>query len=267
MFAVLIRALKDRWLSILIYIIAMVGLIWLYVAIYPSIRDSFANMKDLLKAYPESLMKAFNVDINNYVTFEGYISSEMFSLFWPLIVIFVMVGFAGGAIAGEVEKGTIELLLTQPISRLKLFFGKFLAGLTTLVLFTGLTVYSLPLILKAYNIDYDIVSFNKMAILGFLFGLAVFAISMLLTSIFSDKGKVFFISGGLIVAMYAINILASLKENLSDLKYWSFFHYFDANNALIYHKIDSHAYWIFLGVTLVCTLLGAFWFSKKDITV
>lgn len=267
MLAVLIRALKDRWLSIFIYILAMIGLIWLYVAIYPSIRDSFANMQDLLKAYPESLMKAFNVDINNYVTFEGYISSEMFSLFWPLMVIFVTVGFAGGAIAGEIEKGTIELLLTQPISRLKLFFGKYLAGIVTLVLFTGLSVYSLPLILKAYHIDYNIASFNQMAILGFLFGLAIFGISMLFSSIFSDKGKVFFISGGLIVVTYALNILASLKENLSDLKYWSFFHYFDANNALIYHKIDNHAYWMFLGVAIVCTLLGAIWFSKKDIAV
>ncbi|MCL5795822.1 MAG: hypothetical protein M1338_05725, partial [Patescibacteria group bacterium] len=130
-----------------------------------------------------------------------------------------------------------------------------------------LSVFSLPLLLKAYNISYNMISFEKMAILGFLFGWAIFSFSILFSVIFSDKGKVFFISSGIIVTMYVLNILASLKENLSTLKYYSFFHYFNPNDALIYHKIDHWAYWMFGGVAIVCTILAAIWFSRRNVAV
>ncbi len=265
--AIFWRTIKDRYLSTIIYLVSTIGLLWLYVSIYPSIKNSFAALESAMKLYPEALMKAFNVDINNYVTIEGYISSEMFSLFWPLILIFISVGFAGGAISGEIEKGTMELLLSQPVSRLKLFLEKYFAGIAIILVYVAISIFSLPLLLRAYNIDYDILSFEKMAILGFLFGWAIFSFSMLFSVIFSDKGKVFFLSSGVIVAMYVLNILASLKENLSKLKYYSFFHYFDANNALIYHKIDHWAYWMFGGVALTCTILAALWFSRRNVAV
>lgn len=264
--AIFWRTIKDRYLSSAVYLISTVGLLWMYVAIFPSIKSSFAALESAIKLYPEALLKAFNVDISSYVTFEGYISSEMFSLFWPLILIFISVGFAGGAIAGEIEKGTIELLLSQPVSRLKLFLEKYFAGIVIILFYVIISVFALPLLLKAYNIGYNILSFEKMAILGFLFGWAIFSFSMLFSTIFSDKGKVFFISSGIIVAMYVLNILALLKENLSKLKYYSFFHYFDANSALIYHKIDHEAYWVFSGVAIVCTILAAIWFSRRNIT-
>jgi ABC-2 type transport system permease protein len=265
--AIFWRTLKDRYLSTAIYLLSTVGLLWLYVAIFPSIKSSFAALESAMQLYPEALLKAFNVDIASYVTFEGYISSEMFSLFWPLILIFISVGFAGGAISGEIEKGTMELLLSQPVSRLRLFLEKYFAGLVIILLYVGVSVFSLPLLLKAYNIDYNILSYEKMAILGFLFGWAIFSLSMFFSVIFSDKGKVFFISSGVIVAMYVMNILAMLKENLSKLKDYSFFHYFDANNALIHHKIDNLAYWVFLGVVIISTILAALWFSRRDVVV
>ncbi|MCL5795823.1 MAG: ABC transporter permease, partial [Patescibacteria group bacterium] len=133
--AIFWRTIRDRYLSTIIYLLSTVGLLWLYVAIYPSIKNSFSALESAMKLYPEALMKAFNVDINSYVTIEGYISSEMFSLFWPLILIFISVGFAGGAIAGEIEKGTMELLLSQPVSRLKLFLEKYFAGIFVILLY------------------------------------------------------------------------------------------------------------------------------------
>jgi hypothetical protein len=42
------------------------------------------------------------------------------------------------AIAGEVERGTLPLLLTYPVSRLKILLGKLLAHIAILALATGL---------------------------------------------------------------------------------------------------------------------------------
>lgn len=266
MIAVFIRTIKDKLTSFIIYLVASLGFLWLYMGIYPTIQAQSANLESLLKFYPESMFKAFNIDINTYTTIGGYLSAEMFSFVWPLMAIFMAVGLSGALISGEIEKGTMELLLAQPISRLKLFWGKYLAGLANILVFVALSTLTIPLFLKGYHISYDIKNFYSIAILSGLFTWAVYSIAMLCSSIFSDKGKVFFITGGLLVLMYVANVAASLKTNLDHLKYFSFFYYFNASKALIYHDIYYWSYWVFGGVIVLSVLCAAIIFNKRNIT-
>ena len=46
-------------------------------------------------------------------------------------------------------------------------------------------------------------------------GWALAAMYFICSSIFSDKGKVFFISGALLVGMYVLNLVSAIKENLA----------------------------------------------------
>lgn len=261
------RVIKDRRNVTLIYLIAVVALIWLYVALYPSIMAQSANFEALLKTYPEGFLKAFNIDIKSYTTIGGYLAAEQYSFMWPIITIFMLVGFAGTALAGEIEKGTIELMLAQPISRAKLFFGKYLAGIAILAAYILLSIFSAAPILSAYHLHYEFKIFVTMAILGFLFSLAVFSLSMFFSSLSYERGRVYFLSGGILVLMYILNLVASLKESISNLKYFSFFYYFNPSKALIYNQIDHWAYVVFIGVAVIATTLGVIIFTKRDVAV
>lgn len=265
MWAVFWRILKDRRIQILIYCLSSIGLLWMYIALFPAFKDQSASLEQLIKSYPESFLKAFNFDIKSFTTLEGYLATEQYSFVYPLMVIFMLVGYAGSCFAGEIEKGTIEVLLSQPISRLKLFFSRYLAGLLILIIFTAVSVYSALPLSKAYDISYSIEGFNKLWLLAFMFAFAIYSIAIMLSSIFSDRGKVFFISGGLLIAMYVLNIISALRESLSDFRFASFFYYFNPSKALSHNQIDQWAYLVFWGVAIVCTLVGAIWFSKRDI--
>jgi len=265
MWTIFWRTLKDRRILLLIYTLSSIALLWMYIALFPSFKDQSASLEALIKNYPESFLKAFNFDIKSFTTLEGYLATEQFSFVWPIMVIFMTIGFSGSALAGEIEKGTIEILLSQPISRAKLFFSRYLAGLLMLILFVIFSVFSVLPLSLAYNISFSSENFMTMAVLGLMFSAAIYSIGIFLSSVFSDKGKVFFISGGLLVGMYVLNILSALKENLSDLKYFSFFYYFNPAKALIYQQIDPWAYGVFLGVTFVLTTLGLIIFSRRDI--
>ena len=67
--------------------------------------------------------------------------------------------------------------------------------------------------------------------------------------------------------MYALNIISSLKDNLSDLKYFSFFYYFDINKALLNQTIDDMSVYIFIGTIIICVLSSAIIFNRKDVIV
>lgn len=49
---------------------------------------------------------------------------------------------------------------------------------------------------------------------------------------FSDKGKATMASGGVLIVMYFLNIISSLKDSLVNLKYASFFNYFNASSLM-----------------------------------
>lgn len=266
MLAIFWRTLKDRRTLLIIYCLSSIALLWMYVALFPSIREQSASLEAMMKNYPQSFMKAFNFDIKAFTTLEGFISTEQFSFVWPILVTFMMVGYAGYAIAGEIESGTIEVLLAQPISRAKLFLGRYFAGLFILIVFTIFSIFAAIPIAKIYGISIKGENFVTMALLSFMFALSIYSIGMFASAVFSDKGKVFFITGVTLVAMYVLNILSSLKDSLADLKYASFFYYFNPGKALVYNEIVHEAYFVFIGISILLTFVGFMIFLKRDIT-
>lgn len=269
MLALFWRTIRDRKYSILAYFLASVAFLWMYVALYPQIRDQAQNFSKLLEAYPESLMKAFNIDPNQmlFSTIEPYLAMEQFNFVWPIMLFAFFIAWGGSAIAGEVEKGTIEMLLAQPILRLKIFMAKYLAGLLAMVLFTAVSIYSVIPLAKIYHISYDLPHYWTLFTVGSLLGWAVFSLAFFFSSLFSDKGKAYFLTSGILVVMYVLNILANLRENLRGLKYFSFFYYYDPGRALVDGRIDNWAYLVFFGAIIMFSALTILIFQKRDISV
>ncbi len=116
-----------------------------------------------------------------------------------------------------------------------------------------------------HDIDYELVNFSNFFVFALLFGLATYSIAMFFSSIFSQKGRVYFVTAGIIILMYVANIVSALKDNLEDIKYVSYFHYFDSSQLLVHNKIDDLAYWIFIGSIVVFTAAGALIFNRRDI--
>ena len=259
------RTIKDRIFVISIYIIVASLLLIMYTAMFPSFSTQQDQWNQVVKTIPENMMKAFNLQDYSLSSYHSFIASEEYSITWPILLVILAISFAGGALSGEVEKGTIEILLSQPISRIKLYLSRFLSGVFSVTAFVAITVFLAIPLAEIFNIQYSASHFAYLALVAWLFGLAVFSIATLLSAIFSDRGKVYFISAGILVLMYVANIVAVLKESFSDLKYSSFFYYYNPANALIRGQIDHWSYLVF-GVTIVvCFVLGLFIFNRRDI--
>lgn len=267
MLALFWRTIRDKKYSILAYCLAGVLLLWMYIALFPSIREQAQQLQELVKSYPESLLKAFDIKSPelSFAKLENFLSVEQFSFVWPIMLIALTVSWAGSSIAGEIEKGVIEILLSQPLSRLKIFLAKYLSGISALVLFVLISIFSAIPLACLYNIEVQTQNYTKIAIIGFLFGWSIFSLATFFSSLFSEKGKVYFVSISVVVTMYVANIVSSLKDSWERLKYLSFFHYYNPSQALINNQIDQLAVWVFLGVAIVFTALAIIVFSKRDI--
>ena len=240
---------------------------WMYVAMFPSIAKQADAFTEVFENFPPAVFEIFGIEDLNMSTLENFLSMEHFSLVLPIMTLFLMTSVAGRAIAGEIETGTVELLIGRPVSRLKLFFAKYVSGMGVLIVFTVISVFSIIPLAALHGVEYQIESFAAGALIVFLFGWAVFSMAMMFSSFFSERSKVYMACGGILLAMYVLNIIALMKDSLDALKYLSFFHYYAYSDAVIRQSLYGTGCLIFVCVSIVCTAFGLSWFLKRDIAV
>ncbi len=267
MFGIIKKELKERRLSLMIFILVALLLTWVYIVLFPTVRDQAQSLNKLVETYPEALKKAFKIEGGGFDSLETFFSYELFSLMWPLLAIMLTLSRAGNAIAGEVERKTIGTLLAQPISRTKLFLSKYTSGLISLGLFVVASILSPIILAWAYHYPVFPRNFLLTAVFSALFSLVIFSVAMLVSATLSDRSKVYGIMGGTLFTMYVINVISGIKPSLDKLKFASIFHYFDATNVLIHARLPVAICVWFVIIASIATVAGIAVFNKRDISI
>lgn len=265
--ATIYKELRQRRWAITAYSLIALGFVWMYMAIFPSFQKESAKFNELLDAYPKAVLEAFNIDQLHIDTFEGYIAAEHFSFIWPVMVILLVLSFAGQTIAGEIERGTMATILSLPMSRLKIYMAKYIAGIKVLVIFCIFSILSIfPLSL---TVDLTIKPENIWIVTAasFLFGWAILSAGMMVSSFVSERSKVYFTVGGVLLVMYVMNVVSGLIESAEKLQYSSIFYYYVPSDALVKGDLDTLAVVVMAGTAIVCTIIGAIAFTRRDISV
>lgn len=265
--ATIYKELRQRRWAILAYCVIALAFIWMYLSIFPSFQKESAKFNELLEAYPKALLEAFNIKDLQISTVEGYIAAEHFSFVWPIMVILLMLSTAGQAIAGEIERGTMSIMLSLPVSRLKIFLSKYLAGILMLVIFCTVSIVSIFPLASVMDLKIQTDHIWMVTLISFLFGWVILSAGMMVSSFASERSKVYFTIGGTLLVMYVFNIVSGLIESAEKLQYGSLFYYYAPSDALVKGEIDSLAVIVMAGTAIVCTIIGAIAFTRRDISV
>jgi len=251
----------------MVYILICALFVWMMIAFFPTMLENAKELEEAFANYPKEFLEAFDITSMEtmFANLEGFLAVEYYSIIWPIIAIILVLSCGGGAIAGEIDRGTIEVLLAQPVSRARLYWAKYLAGTIIIVAFVILSNLFVPPLASFYNVEFQWKSLLMISALGFLFSLALFSIAMMFSALSSSKGRAASIGGVIVIMMYGLDLISKFKESVEGVKYLSFFHYFDHNAALLDHQIAPLAIAVFLGVSVVCALTGLVVFVKRDI--
>lgn len=265
---VIIRFLQVNKKKIFIYLLLIVAFNWMYVAMFPSISKDAEQMTELLAAYPQEMFKAFGIE--NVTTMlssiEAFLAIENYSILWPILMIIYTISLGVSTVSGEIDDGTIDFLLSQPISRAKLFWAKYSTGFILTTIFTLVSVYSVIPLTYLHNVSYTLPHYHTLFIYSELFALTVYSLTVFFSACFSSKGTTSSASAGVMVLMYVFNLIASLKESIQDLQYISLFYYYDYNGALIDNKLNLTFIGIFIALIVTTSSVGYLIFTKRDIS-
>ena len=123
---VLVQTIRERRRSLLWWTLGLAALVLLNVAFYPSVRDDEA-LKDYAKDLPESVRALFTGGELDLTSPAGYLNSQIFALTAPLLLLVFAIGAGAGVVAGDEERGTLDLVLAHPIRRRAYVVQRFLA--------------------------------------------------------------------------------------------------------------------------------------------
>jgi ABC-2 type transport system permease protein len=124
---VTLKSLRDIGRGFLWWSLGLAGFVALIVSVWPTVHSN-PSLNKLAQDYPEALQAflAFGGAVD-YSSAAGYLGIELFSLMVPLLLLVAAIGTGAGSIAVEEERGTLELLLANPVSRTKVVLEKTLA--------------------------------------------------------------------------------------------------------------------------------------------
>lgn len=229
------------------------------MASYPSIEEA-PQLDQLVESYPRALREAFA--LTDLTSIGGYLDSQIFSVIAPIALAFFPILAASGAIAGAEERGTMDVLLGNPLPRWQLVAGYALS--TALALAGILAVLALSLWVPARLLDIEFPLGDALAASFNLWPLCAFfgALAMLCSALFRRKALSVAVPGATLLAMYLVDVLGGLLESFESLRSLSAFHYY---GSALQDGVDWAGSAGVAAAALALVLLAALAFSRRDI--
>ncbi len=259
--------LKEKKMLIIYYSIGTFLYLLLLAVTFPALQSQSKAYNQLLASLPKVMLKAFGIASNGQLTFLNYLSGKYTGLILPLIIIFFIVSFSNSQLVGQIEDSTIGLILSLPISRIKIYVSKYISGIISIIIFIFFSIFLIIPLATIENLKYSILDIYLLIILTLFFSLSILSLSFFISSIFSTKSASNTLLSFIISIMYVFNIAPSLSSNLENLKYFSLFYYYNVNNILQYNNIKSLSIIIFSLIFIIFFLLGLFIFNRRDIQI
>lgn len=221
-----------RWQRVRLLIVVLAGIGW--GLLIPIIYGAFSDvMRDLANsgAFPAELM---NVGSGSLFTLPGAITlGVQHPLAIAMLSIFA-VGAASTAVAGERARGTLEVLLARPISRLTLYVSLLAALLVTvlivLVAILGGMVGGSAI--QGIIEELDLALLPLVVLNGFGLWAAFTTFGLAASVTFDRPGPAIGLSLAYLLINYFLEILGSLWTDAAWSQEYSLFHHFDPGAIL-----------------------------------
>lgn len=239
----------------------MIILTAMVIWVYPSFADAF-DQDELLDAYPPQLLQLF--DIETMTSLEGFLSFELYTFGWVILLALYFAYSAAGIIAEDVERGRMDTYLALPVSRSRLLVERFAS--TSVPIVTVNLLLPPAVLAGGWLVDEPISAADVLAthLLSIPYLFACAGIGLAFSVLFDRAGVAQRAALGVTFFLY---LMESLVEGTDYelLGAVSPMRYFSPNEILLESSYDFLGAGVLVGMTLALVLASAVVFTRKDV--
>lgn len=257
------QTMKDYWKMTIILALLFICMAIMFCGMFPAFEESLLEMAKT--GFTENY--TFIRGSEDMATYLGFLNIELYQMFYVLIL-GILIGFVSAStISKEIESKTIDILMSNPISRKQIIFEKFV-GLIPMVL-----VINFGMFIAVYGTT---VAIGEEINLGYLFlthlvsipyFLAVISIGLLVCVIINEKMKASIVTVSIIIAMFIFQSISQMIPKYENMGLISITHYFDPYDTLKLGEIDAIGMLILTVISIQVLIASMVYFEHRDINV
>jgi ABC-2 type transport system permease protein len=233
----------------------------LYIALFPEMGDQMADLADL------PIYQSLGMDLGS---FAGFIASSAVQ-FTPIILGIYAIITSTESLAGEEDRGTLELVLAMPMHRWQIVSMKAiaLAIVSFLILAIAGIGYILTLNAISASVDVDVTTAQLIfAVLNsWPVTMAFMMMGLFLGAYLPNRRSASLALTVIFITSYFGENMVSMVGSLDWVKPFSLFTYFDSSITVFTGGVKTGDILILLGVAVVFFVLALVSFQRRNVTV
>lgn len=258
-----LHELKAYRKSTITWTLTLVGLIILFLSMFPAISQEAEAFKKLMEGFPEEIRLALGLSVENIGSILGFYSYVFLyiSLFGAIQAMILGVSI----LSKEVREKTADFLLTKPVTRTQIVTSKLLAAFTSLlitnVFYLGAATMMASLVETK---EYSTKIFLLLSLTLFFLQLFFLALGILISLAVPKIKSVLSISLGTVFAFFIIGALVSTTGDEA-LRYLTPFKYFDFTYIVQNSSYESSFIMVTIAFIVIAITASYLIYSKRDI--
>lgn len=232
-------------------------IVWYYTALEDV--DYEAIFQDL----PPAMIEAFGIDALG--TIEGFLGTQVFNFLWLLGLGLYFAYAAAGIVAGDVETGRLDLLLSLPLSRSRLLVEKFaslLVPLAALNVVVGVVIYVLSVAVGESIAPGSLVLAH---VLSVPFLLVCAAVGLVCSVVATRTSVAERAAVGVVFVLYLVESVVGGGTDFEVIQYVSPTNYYDPTPVLVDGTYDPLDPVVLLAAFVVLLALAQAVFRRRDL--
>ncbi|MFC4989246.1 ABC transporter permease subunit [Saliphagus infecundisoli] len=232
-----------------------------FVAFFPSFAD--VDMESYAEAFPPAFREAFGIEAIG--TIEGFLAVEVYQFLWVLLLGLYVAYLGAGAIATDVERDRMDLLLSLPVSRSRVLGEKFLALAVPILVLNAVVPLAVYGGVIAVGESIDAVDLAMVHLLSIPYLLACAAIGLLLSTLVDRADVAQRAALAAVFALFLVDSISASAENLEWIGGISPTAYYDPSAILVDGSHDLGGAVVLLGATTALVVLASIRFRRADV--
>ena len=256
------KTLYDRRYAILGWGLGFTVLAWMVVWFYPTLGKS-VDFTEGLKQLPPALQKIAG-GVGDLNTPSGFLNAQVFQKTMPMMMAVLGIVLGCGVMASEEDRGTLQTLLSSPVSRTKVLWQKWLA--LSVVIAVTTVFLALGLVLGLWQIHVSLpLGYTALALANvWLFGVFFMTLALSIGAMTGRLSATVGISSLVGVAGYFLSSFAQAIEKLKPYEKLSPYYYYGSKNILEGQTEPKLAAIMVLLIVVLMVISRAV-FNKRDL--
>ncbi|MDZ7290916.1 MAG: ABC transporter permease subunit [candidate division KSB1 bacterium] len=219
------------------------------------------------RSLPPMVQEIFGAEMALTMTSRGLLAFAWNHPFVHAMFIAVMILLASRAIATEIESGTMELLLSQPISRPAYLATQMGFALMVLLVLIGMMLLGVYAGLSMFDLQRMLSGHAFLPVAGNLLSLqiAIYGVTLFLSSMAREGGRVVTIALMFVSISYLLQAVARLWPTIKFLLTYTIFEYYSPQRIILNNLPPWNNILILLGVGIIAGAAAWLRFMRRDI--